>query len=100
MTPAQTQEWCADCDKPTDDARGVILCPLHASAPDLLRERDALREDREQLWGALAYTRSAIRAWINLGDDATGQARADLVADLCASSAQALIALDASGGAK
>lgn len=36
MNSKHTQEYCEDCDKETEDARGVTLCPFHAAAHDLL----------------------------------------------------------------
>jgi hypothetical protein len=42
MSGHTPESYCTDCHQAFNLAQGVYLCPLHASAPDLLAERDML----------------------------------------------------------
>ncbi len=48
---------CQDCAVDNENqGGGIALCPKHAAADDLVRQRDEAREHREILWRAAVST--------------------------------------------
>ncbi len=75
MDPLLLSEYCEDCYKETEDARGITLCPIHAAAPELREALGGLFEHVAMIhkhWGdgdntaecnaAIAYARAAMDA--------------------------------------